>query len=89
MQARFGGSPLNRHLQVATGYSWFKTCIDHRSRLGLDDIPRLGFAPVGNRHACPIGVIRMNLDAEYPLAIQILKKKRETARWALRPDRGP
>ena len=63
--------------QILTSHPFFESRVKNRARLGVDDVPRLGFSEIRSRHPQAIGVIGMDLDTQYILAIQVLEQQRK------------
>jgi hypothetical protein len=78
VQAFFGAALLDRGLQIRTPDSRFEAGIEDRISLRFNDIPSFGLSPIRSGHLQTIGIVWMDLNAEYSLAIEILKKKWES-----------
>lgn len=71
MQAFFRFSRRDCHFEVRTTDSWLEPGVKNRVRIGLNHVPRLCFSPIWLRHLRPVSVVRVDLDAQHPLAIKI------------------
>jgi hypothetical protein len=75
VQALFCLSRRDGVFEVGTANPWLETSVKNRVRFGLDHVPSLCFSPIWLRHLSPISVVRVDLDAQNPLAVQILQEE--------------
>ncbi len=74
VQGFFGFPFLNGSPQTVGGHFWSQTSVNHRFGISLDHIPSFGFSKVWRRERRAVGIVRMNLDTENAIAIQIFEQ---------------